>query len=327
VCCGREAYLRGGDEEHYDFVYKVLCLSISAFGTLLIFNLSLSKSEVSGMYVTTSPLHMQGKALWHLGMLVGAVLVLGCPWTASLTSAAPGAQPPTPTLWVNFHAGRLSIEATEARWLHVVDAVRHQTGIRLHLYIPLEGVVTVSVHDLPVEHALTQLFGAEVNLAFRYPPATRRRATAPAAPSDVWVLGRGLGTAWATPADPGTEAAGARAAPAALGAATPEEQLAALDAFAEQGDREALQQALTDPDPSVQRKALELLSARDGPGTLALLADLAQSADPAAQMQALFLLYDTGLADPAVPIESVLFEGQWVILQGQEFASLPEPPQ
>ena len=161
-------------------------------------------------------------------------------------------------------------------------------------------------------------------MAFRYPPAERRRATAPAAPSDVWVLGRGLGTAWDTPADQGESAAGASAAPDAAGAATPEERLAALDAFAEQGNMEALQQALADPDPSVQRKALEILSGRDGPGTIALLAGMAQSADPATRTQALFLLYDTGLADPAVPMEKVLFEGQPFLLQSQELPPLQE---
>jgi hypothetical protein len=219
----------------------------------------------------------------------------------------------------------LSIEATEALWVHVVNEVRRTTGIHLHLYVPLEGAVTVSVKDLPVEQALRRLFGPEANLAFRYPSAARRPATTPASPSDVWVLSRGLGIALDTPADQGELVAGANADPDASGAAAPEERLAALDAFAEQGNLEPLQQALADLDQSVQRKALELLSARDGPGTIALLAGMAQSTDPTTRTQALFLLYDTGMADPAVPMEQVLFEGQPFILQRQDLPPLQEP--
>ena len=277
------------------------------------------------MYAYISSSTRTVTTLWRFKVLLGALLFLGCPWTTSLANTAPVAPPHAPALWVDFREGRLSIEATEALWVHVVDEVRRTTGLHLHLYVPLEGAVTVSVQALPVEQALRRLFGPEANLAFRYPPAERRPATAPASPSDVWVLGKGLGPAVDTPADQGEVAAGASADPDVAGAAAPEERLAALDAFAEQGNMEVLQQALADPDQSVQRKALEILSARDGPGTIALLAGMAQSTDRATRTQALFLLYDTGMADPAVPLEQVLFEGQRFILQGQELPPLQEP--
>ena len=277
------------------------------------------------MYSDTSRNTRTVTTLWRLKGAFGRVASPGMSVDGFPRQRYPCRAPHAPALWVDFREGRLSIEATEALWVHVVDEVRRTTGLHLHLYVPLEGAVTVSVKSLPVEQALRRLFGPEANLAFRYPPAERRPTTAPASPSDVWVLGSGRGTAWDTPADTGELAAGASTDPDAAGAAAPEEGLAALDAFAAQGNIEGLQQALGDSDQSVQRKALELLSARDGPGTIALLAGRAQSADPATRTQALFLLYDTGLADPAVPMEKVLFEGQPFILQGQEFPPLQEP--
>ena len=120
------------------------------------------------------------------------------------------------------------------------------------------------------------------------------------------MFGRGLGNASALPAAPGEPAASASAAPEAPPEAAPEHQLTALETFAEQGDVAALQQGVSDPDPTVQRKAFELLLARDGPGTIAFLTHLAQSEDPATRMPALFLLYDTAVADPAVPLERPL---------------------
>jgi hypothetical protein len=209
----------------------------------------------------------------------------------------------------------LSIEATEAPLVYVVHEVRRQTGIRLHLYVPLEGAVTISVQALPIEDALWRLFGPAANLAFRYPPAARHLPGAGAAPPvDVWVLGPGLGHAGDRPAGHRAVAPGANADPDVPSEAPPEARLAALEVFAAQGERETVQQALDDPDQTVQRKAFELLMAQDGPGTRALLARRSQSADPGTRMRALFLLYDTGLADPAVPLEHVLAGEHRVLL-------------
>jgi hypothetical protein len=201
----------------------------------------------------------------------------------------------------------------------VVHEVQRQTGIRLHLYVPLAGVVTVSVHDLPVEDALWRLFGPAANLAFRHPPAARSPGAGAVPPVEVWVLGTGVGHAGDRPADHRASAVGASADTEAPSEATPEARLAALAAFAAQGEREAVQQALDDPDHTVQRKAFELLMAQDGAGTRALLARMTQSADPGTRMRALFLLYDTGLADPAIPLERVF--------AGEHRGLLPEPGQ
>jgi HEAT repeat protein len=67
--------------------------------------------------------------------------------------------------------------------------------------------------------------------------------------------------------------------------------------LAQQGDEEAVRQALLDVDQTVQERALKLLAARNRQETIAFLSDLAKSVEPTVRVQALTLLHEGGQAD------------------------------
>jgi HEAT repeat protein len=58
-----------------------------------------------------------------------------------------------------------------------------------------------------------------------------------------------------------------------------------------------LQQAILDPNPTIQARALELLAERDHPQAIALLLSATKSDEPERRFQALNLLHQTGYAD------------------------------
>jgi hypothetical protein len=114
-------------------------------------------------------------------------------WLMSLGLAVFFVSPPpqvraTTALWVDFHAGRLSMEVTQGAWSTVLQEVVRRTGIRLHLALPLEGDVTTSFTDLPIERALKQLFGPDANFIFLYPHQLQL-PVAVVPPAEVWVIG------------------------------------------------------------------------------------------------------------------------------------------
>jgi hypothetical protein len=75
-------------------------------------------------------------------------------WSHAVFSGERPAPPPrllSPALEVNFRDGLLSVEAHHEPWGTVLREVQRRTGIDLHLHVPLEGSVTTSFADLPVE--------------------------------------------------------------------------------------------------------------------------------------------------------------------------------
>ncbi|MBI3303044.1 MAG: HEAT repeat domain-containing protein [Deltaproteobacteria bacterium] len=220
-------------------------------------------------------------------MLVGVCLALNSQPAAARDIATPSPRTESPGLAVSVRDGLLSVEAKEASWTTVLDALRQQTGIQLHLSIPLEGTVTVSCRDLPAEQALRCLFGREANFLFFY-HASDSQSVSAALPSEVWVLGRGARKVAQTSQVEGKPAAAEAledlsallaeakkefgrnpqaARDAALHDPEVEKRLLAITHLGQQGDREALNvlsQIVGDPDPHIRQSAVEALGPRVG---------------------------------------------------------------
>jgi hypothetical protein len=96
---------------------------------------------------------------------------------------------PYPALWMDFREGRLSLEVREGSWDSILQELHHRTGIHLRLHIRLEGPLSLSFKDLPIERALRRLFGPEANFIFWY-PAAHIANTASDRPTEVWVIGK-----------------------------------------------------------------------------------------------------------------------------------------
>jgi hypothetical protein len=137
------------------------------------------------------------RARWWGIVLVGAFLALGAQHAVGETPASTP-RPASPALRVGFQNGLLSIEAKDRPWERVLDEVRTKTGIFLYVSMQLEGSVTVSFKNLPLEQALRRLFGPDANFAILYHDQ-KSGPTSAAVPSEVWVLGKGSATSSNTP--------------------------------------------------------------------------------------------------------------------------------
>jgi hypothetical protein len=126
---------------------------------------------------------------WWGIVLVGAFLALGAQETvAEAASYTP--RPGSRLLWVGFQNGLLSLEAKDVPARKVLNEVCAKTGVFLQASVPLQGSVTVSFKDLPVETAFRRLFGPDVNFIFLY-HGQKPAPGSVAIPSDVWVLAKG----------------------------------------------------------------------------------------------------------------------------------------
>lgn len=240
----------------------------------------------------------------------------------------PGQDPGTAVspITIERHGDRLNVRVYDAPWDRVLKEVQRKTGIVIDVKGVLAGTLTLEARAIPVEEALRRLF-INADVVFFYAGsmpdgrAAERLVRAWVFPKEGSVVAPLPATgALSGPAAPGTAAA---AKPPSADEDDAAERVAALDASARQGDTQALRTALVSPDYSVQTRALELLLERDGPGTVALLAALAEKGDLATRAQVLTLLYTTGLADPSVPMESVLLDGADLVLTtGQD--ALPQ---
>ena len=127
--------------------------------------------------------------LWATIILV-VVLSLGLNSAASPATASPEPSPNSTKFSVRFQKGLLSVEAEEGAWEKFLQELGRKSGIVFHLInISLEGTVTASFKDLPLERAVQQLFGRDVNLMFVYGNRQPPLLTS-GLPSEVWVFGR-----------------------------------------------------------------------------------------------------------------------------------------
>lgn len=225
-------------------------------------------------------------------MLVGVCLALNSQPAAARDIATPSPRTESPGLAVSVRDGLLSVEAKEASWTTVLDALRQQTGIQLHLSIPLEGTVTVSCRDLPAEQALQCLFGREANFLFFY-HASDSQSVSAALPSEVWVLGKGSGKVAQT-----SQGEGKPAAAEAI------EDLSALlveagKEFA-RNPQAARDAALHAANVDIRRLAIAYLSQQGKPEDLHILTEIVRDKDPHVRQSAVEALGPWLIDDPQV---------------------------
>jgi hypothetical protein len=216
-----------------------------------------------------------------------------------------GARAAVPQLLIERRGNLLSVHIHNAPWELVVQEVERRAGIKIHVMGRLAGTLTQEFEALPLEKGLWRLF-REANTLIFYAPGTLRGASA--APAiRVWLFPReASGTAAAEHVGSLANSAGQEplatlqtATQDADEAAEAEQEapLQALHAFAQQGNGEALRQAIFDPDRIVQTRAFELLAAQDRQRAVAALLEVTQSAQPDARLQALELLHQSGQAE------------------------------
>lgn len=173
-----------------------------------------------------------------IALLLG-IIVLGSP-------PAPAAE--DRPVRSELRAGLLSLEATAQPWTLVVDELARTTGLAVRVLPKLEGTVTVSFEDLPVEHAVRRLFGPDVALVFGYDgPGSL------APPARVWILG---------PRREASAVVFAEPHPSQQPAVTAEHHWQEVEMLARQealGAIPVLLAALSDPDLAVRKQAEELL--------------------------------------------------------------------
>jgi HEAT repeat protein len=187
-------------------------------------------------------------------------------------------------LRVEFRHGLLSLEAQQAPWPKLLEALSRQTAIHLRVNGPLDGFVTASFKGLPIEQALRHLFGPDANFILLYDGPHSTRASLGRL-AEVWVFGtvklEASETLAARGRDSGPAASGrddgstsgqemekwfARnpkaARDAALGFRDPEVRLLAIAHLGRQADRmavDALLEIVRDRDPHMRQSAVDAL--------------------------------------------------------------------
>jgi hypothetical protein len=260
------------------------------------------------------------------GMLAG--LAAACS-TASANPHTPGPKVRAATArpMIERRGDWLSVRVRNAPWAVVLRELEHRTGITIEVKGPLAGTLTQEFEALSLEQGLRRLF-REVNTVFFYATSTDAGA-AGGELTQVWLWPKEDGAAgerqaYRPPAAPASvrqqdevssSGEGVETNPSGEGVQPEEDRTAAEDAQGErletlhplttQGDGEALQQAVFDPDATVQLTAFALLAERDPQGAAALLVGAAHNDQPSVRLQALQLLHHGGLRDDATVLSAL----------------------
>jgi HEAT repeat protein len=202
---------------------------------------------------------------------------------------------------IGLQGDRLSVQARNVPWAVVLQELEHQTGVRFRVEGPLHGTLTQEFEALSLEQGLRRLF-RNANLVLFY---TKKAGEGSAAEplTAVWLFPKEGSEAKSqdmhsaiTKADDADTLSHEEETKSADELAVDEardERFETLEAFARDGDEEALRNALFDSDEITQKKALELLAARDQQGVIATLLDATQSEQPETRLRALHLLAQT----------------------------------
>jgi hypothetical protein len=201
---------------------------------------------------------------------------------------------PLPPLRMDFREGRLSLEVREGSWESVLQGLRHKTGIHLHLHIRLEGPLSVSFKDLPIERALRRLFGPEANFIFWYPAAHTANAASDR-PTEVWVIGKTGGA----PTSRQASSDGPEAPAVALPTNIPEPESEWTTVF-EKNPQAAQDMALRAADSEERLAAIAYLSQQANPGAVRVLLEIVHDPDPHLRQSALDGLLPLLDANPQV---------------------------
>jgi hypothetical protein len=210
-----------------------------------------------------------------------------------------GARAVEPRLLIERRGNLLSVHIRNAPWEEVVQEVERQTGIKIHVAGRLSGTLTQEFEALPLEKGLWRLF-RNANMLVFYAKGTPRDASV-ATSIRVWLFPREeSGTAAAEQVESLANTRGEEAFEAEQ-----EAPLQALQAFAQQGDGEALRQAIFDPYRIVQTRAFELLAEQDRQRAVAILLEATKSEQPDARLQALQLLHQSGQAEERIVLSAL----------------------
>jgi hypothetical protein len=195
----------------------------------------------------------------------------------------------TSTYRVHFQKSLVSIEAKEVPSLRLLEDLSKKSGIVFHARIPLEGTVTASFSNLPLERALQNLFGPDANFMFVY-GNTNRKSSSGASPSEVWILGAGQRVAARTIGLDDTEPAADEA----------DDQLQKTMREFERNPKAARDAARRHPDPAVREIAISYLGEQTSEEGITVLLDILGETDPHMRQSALGALGPSVENDPRV---------------------------
>jgi hypothetical protein len=196
-------------------------------------------------------------------------------------------------LTVEWQDGRLSVSAERTPLVHILQEIARRTGMEIRSLEALREPVSIRFAGLPLHEGLQQLPVHSILVWQSVSPGDQR-------PVLALVCGRGAPASQpALPheARPDTERPQHEEAPVVEDPQPQAERLAALHAFAQQGNEEVLQEALFDPDPAAQATAWQLLVKQDRQGAIAALIEATKSAQGERRLQALQHLYQSDQAD------------------------------
>lgn len=205
-------------------------------------------------------------------MLITALLIGLLALGPKLASAREDlvSRPDPQMLQVGFQEKLLSIDAKQEPWETVLEEIREKTGIRFHASVPLAGSVSLSIPPLPIRQALQRLFGPETDMIIRYGGDA-------GLPKEVWIFGRLRAAGRENHPHVGGKAEGGLGAsgsdPSSAAGQAPEGADVAGEPLEAEGDT---------------------IGAKDA---IDMLVEMAQDDDPAARVQGLSALADSGEAD------------------------------
>jgi hypothetical protein len=188
----------------------------------------------------------------------------------------------------------VSVESKEGSWEKLLQEFSRKSGIIFHLNIPLEGTVTASFKDLPLERALKRLFGRDASLMLVY--RTRNPTVLSfGLPSEVWIFGSGQGGISRTFGLQDTE--GESVSSALEDPNDPAQEIAREFERNPQAARDA---ARRHPDPTIRVKAIAYLGEQANEQSIKVLLDLLQDQDAHMRQSALEALGPSVENDPQV---------------------------
>jgi HEAT repeat protein len=194
---------------------------------------------------------------------------------------------------VRWEGEALSVTAEKSPLSQVLKEVADRTGAEIQGLEELQAEVSVRFSELHLREGLEKLL-AEVNyliLEGTTPQGDVR-------PTLVLVFGRSESSA--------LHARGEVEEPVSReGVGSIEKRLKELHAAALEGNVEALRQAMSDPNPTIQSTALDLLAERDRQGTVSLLVDGTKSKHAEVRFRALELLNNNSQADERTIISAL----------------------
>jgi hypothetical protein len=178
-------------------------------------------------------------------------------------------------------------------------------GIVIRVEGSLTGTLTQAFENLPLKEGLQRLFH-NMNFVFFDTP-TAVAETAPGSLTRVWLFPRDASTSGDQTQLATVEQTSERAEPEgeAVAAESTAERLNVLQTFAQQGNRTALREAVSDPDSVIQVAAFKLLAERDPQEAIAALRNAAKSGEAQMRLQALQRLQQTNRVDRATVLAAL----------------------